>query len=119
MHLQLLFTNFVDILTLNDTMWTELSDPAIMKQLGARIKDYRIGMGMRQSDVAKESGVSLNTINKIESGKPVSFVLMISVMRTLNLLENLELLVPESRISPLQLLKLQGKKVKRVRLQNN
>lgn len=99
-------------------MFSELSDPAILKTLGARIKEYRISMGLKQSDVANESGVGLSTINKIETGKPVSMQLFISVLRTLNLLENLQLLVPESKISPLQLLELQKKKAKRVRNNN-
>lgn len=99
-------------------MWTSLSDPAILKQLGTRIKQYRINTGMRQSELAKESGVGISTINKIESGKSVSLILLISVLRTLNLLENLELLVPATKISPLQLLKLQGTTPQRVRTSN-
>lgn len=72
-------------------------------------------MGLKQSDVAMESGVGLTTIGKIESGQPVSVALLISVLRTLGLLENLDLLVPETKISPMQMLKLQGRKVQRVR----
>ena len=36
-------------------------------------------------------------------------------MRTLGLLENLDMLVPEQKPSPMDLLKMQGKQVKRVR----
>ena len=61
-------------------MWTELSDTAILKRLGTRLKAYRIAS-----------------------------------MRTLGLLENLDLLVPEQKPSPMELLKMQGKQVKRVR----
>lgn len=96
-------------------MFTELSDRAILKTLGERIKAYRINNGMKQSEVAAESGVGLTTINKIENGKPVSVLLLISVLRTLNLLENLSLLVPEPKISPLRLLEIQKKQPKRVR----
>lgn len=38
-----------------------------------------------------------------------------AVLRSLGLLENLEQLVPENRISPIELKKLQGKKRYRVR----
>ncbi len=96
-------------------MWTELSDTAILEKVGARLKARRISMGIKQQDLAKESGVGISTITKIESGQSVAFSLLISVMRTLGLLENLDLLVPEQKPSPMELLKTQGKQVKRVR----
>jgi transcriptional regulator with XRE-family HTH domain len=96
-------------------MWTELSDTAILKRLGARLKAYRIARGMKQQELAAESGVGVSTIAKIENGQSVTFSLLISVMRTLGLLENLDLLVPEQKPSPMELLRIQGKQVKRVR----
>ena len=100
---------------MNDDMWTELSDTAILKKLGMRMKDYRISQGMKQQELAAESGVGVSTIAKIENGQSVTFSLFISVMRTLGLLENLDMLVPEQKISPMDLLKMQGKQVQRVR----
>ena len=96
-------------------MWTELSDMAILKRLGARLKAYRIAREMKQQELAAESGVGVSTIAKIENGQSVTLSLLISVMRTLGLLENLDLLVPEQKSSPMDLLKMQGKQVKRVR----
>ncbi len=96
-------------------MWTELSDMAILSKLGTRLKSYRISRGLKQQELALESGVGISTIAKIENGQPVSFLLLISVMRTLGLLENIDLLVPEQKPSPMELLKMQGKQVKRVR----
>lgn len=96
-------------------MWTELSDTAILKRLGARLKAYRIARGMKQQELATESGVGVSTIAKIENGQSVALSLLVSVMRTLGLLENLDLLVPEQKTSPLELLRTQGKQAKRVR----
>lgn len=96
-------------------MWTELSDTAILEKIGARLKTRRISRGLKQQELAEESGVGVSTIAKIESGQSVAFSLLISVMRTLDLLENLDLLVPEQKPSPLELLRTQGRKVKRVR----
>ena len=96
-------------------MWTELSDTAILNKLGTRLKASRISSGLKQQELAAESGVGVSTIAKIESGQSVSLSLLISVMRTLGLLENLDLLVPEQKPSPMELLKRQGKQVKRVR----
>ena len=96
-------------------MWTELSDTAILEKIGARLKTRRISRGLKQQELAEESGVGVSTIAKIESGQSVAFSLLISVMRTLGLLENLDLLIPEQKPSPLELLKMQGKQIKRVR----
>ena len=96
-------------------MSTELSDTAILKRLGTRLKAYRIASGMKQQELAAESGVGVSTIAKIEKGQSVALSLFVSVMRTLGLLENLDLLIPEQKPSTMELLRTQGKQVKRVR----
>lgn len=96
-------------------MWTELSDTAILNKFGTRLKAYRISRGIKQQELATESGVGISTIAKIENGQSVSFSLLISVLRTLELLENIDLLVPEQKPSPMELLKMKGRQVKRVR----
>jgi transcriptional regulator with XRE-family HTH domain len=96
-------------------MWTELSDPAILQKMGRRIRDYRMRMEMTQSELAEKSGVSMGTIVRVEQGNPISTLLLISILRTMGILENLEVLLPELSISPLQMRKLQGKKVQRIR----
>ena len=96
-------------------MWTELSDTAILKMLGARLKACRISREMKQVELAAESGVALSTVVKIENGQSVTIPLLVSVLRTLGLLENLDMLIPEQRPSPMDLLKTQGKQIKRVR----
>jgi transcriptional regulator with XRE-family HTH domain len=96
-------------------MWTEMSDPAILQKMGNRIREYRMRMEMTQSELAEKSGVSMGTIVRIEQGNPVSTLLLVSILRSLGLLENLEILLPELGISPMQMRKMQGRKVLRVR----
>lgn len=96
-------------------MWIEKSDPAILQSFGRRIRDYRIRMEMTQTELAERSGVSLGTVVRVEQGKPISTLLLISLLRTLGLLENLEALLPALSISPILLRKLQGKNTQRVR----
>ena len=96
-------------------MWTEISDTAIIEKLGKRIRDQRIRQEMKQEELAERSSVAVSTIRRIEAGHPVSIQLFISILRTFGMLENLDLLIPETRVSPLQLQKLQGRKVQRVR----
>ena len=96
-------------------MWTELSDPAILQKMGRRMRDYRIRMEMTQGELAEKSGVSMGTIVRMEQGGAISTLLFISVLRTMGLLENLEVLLPELSISPIQMRKMQGRKVQRIR----
>ena len=96
-------------------MWTELSDPAILKRIGMQIRDYRIRMELTQNELAEKSGVSPGSVVRLEQGCPVSTLLFVSVLRTLGLLENLQVLLPELGISPIQMRKLQGKKKIRIR----
>lgn len=99
-------------------MWTEMSSPAILAKIGSRIKETRIRQSKTQAELAAAAGVTPLTVANIEKGKSVSTLILISVLRELGLLENLENLVPEAKISPLQLKKLQGKKRYRVRRLN-
>lgn len=96
-------------------MWKELSDPVILQRLGARVRDYRMRMEMTQSELAERSGVSMGTVVRLERGDTVSVLLLISILRTLGVLDNFENLLPELSLSPIQLRKMQGKKVLRVR----
>lgn len=99
-------------------MWTEMSSPAILVKIGSRIKETRIRQSKTQVELATAAGVTPLTVANIEKGKSVSTLILICVLRELGLLENLENLVPEAKISPLQLKKLQGKKRYRVRRLN-
>lgn len=95
-----------------------MSNPAILLKIGNRIRDTRIRQDKTQAELAVASGVTPLTVANIEKGKSVSSLILISVLRELGLLENLENLenlVPEAKISPLQLKKIQGKKRSRVR----
>lgn len=96
-------------------MWTEMSNPAIFTKLGARMKEARIRKGLTQAELAVTAGVSLLTVANIEKGKSVTITMFLSVLRALGMLENLEYLIPEAKISPLLLKKVQGKKRFRVR----
>lgn len=96
-------------------MWQEMSNPAILAKIGRRLKDIRIKQNMTQGELAERAGMSILTVANIEKGKPVSILLFLCAIRELGLLENLELLVPETKISPIELKRMQGKKRYRVR----
>jgi len=93
-----------------------LSNRQIVEEIGKRLKDLRISKNFTQKQLAENAGVSVFTIAQIENGKPVSFLLIIGVMRVLKLLDNLAFLFPEKQLSPIELLNLKTKVPQRVRL---
>jgi putative transcriptional regulator len=90
-----------------------VSDSALLKELGERLYRYRLNRNMTQAAVAKEAGLSERTINRIEHGHSTTVSNFIRLLRSLGLLENMDALVPEPSISPIQQMKLQGRSRKR------
>jgi len=95
--------------------WNSLSDTAIVQELGKRVKEYRLKKRFTQQELADQAGISVFSVAQIERGKAVSINILLPVLRVLRLLENLELLLPEIGLSPVELLKLKGKTPKRIR----
>ncbi len=90
-----------------------LSDDAILKELGHRIAQYRLNLNMTQAALAQEAGVSRRTLHRIEHGDPTHITNTLRILRALDLLDNLGALIPEPAISPIQQVKMQGKKRQR------
>ena len=86
-----------------------MSDRAIMNELGLRISRYRLNKNMKQNALATEAGVSTPTIQRAESGSSIQLVKLIRIFRALNLIDNIESLIPALTTSPLQQLKMKGK----------
>lgn len=99
-------------------MWTERTDPSILKLLGSRIKEFRQQAGLKQSDLAVSAGVGISTVAKLEKGESISLQLLVSVMRSLGLLENFEKLIPSPMLSPIQRRRMQTRRIIRVRGKN-
>jgi transcriptional regulator with XRE-family HTH domain len=95
--------------------WNSLSNTALVQEIGNRIRDYRIYKRFTQKELSEQAGVSIFTIAQVEKGNPVSISMLLPILRVLRLLDNLEFLLPEIGISPIELLKLKGNKPQRIR----
>ena len=89
-----------------------LTAHAIAAELGDRIKTARLNVNLTQKALAKKAGVSLKAVTNGEKGKS-TLESMIAILIALELTEQLNLFIPKPEISPIQLMKLQGKKRKR------
>ena len=79
------------------------NNEGIMKEIGVRIKDTRIAISLTQKELAERAGVSGRTVERIENGENVKVENIINVMRAMQLLQNIELLIPEQEIRPTEL----------------
>jgi transcriptional regulator with XRE-family HTH domain len=93
---------------------TELTDIAILHEIGDRLERRRIDAGLTQAQLAEEAGISKRTVERIEAGHSTDFVMLLRVLRVLKLLEALDQSVPDLPQSPLMLLKGRGRARKRV-----
>lgn len=85
-----------------------LSDNGILQELGQRLRVLRLRKNISQKELATATQLSLNTIKSLESGQG-KLASLIAVLRELGALDQLDNLIPDLAISPLQLAKQQGK----------
>ncbi|MBO7659005.1 MAG: helix-turn-helix domain-containing protein [Clostridia bacterium] len=71
------------------------SEKTILVELGQRIKQNRIALGLTQADLAERCGVSPSTETRVEKGVDTMFSNIIRIMYGLNLLSNIDVLIPE------------------------
>lgn len=86
---------------------------AILEEIGRRIARRRIELGMTQAALAEQAGIGKRTLERLESGNSVQLANFLQVLRTLELLDGLEVLVPDAGPSPMALLKQQGRQRER------
>jgi len=84
-------------------------DKAVLIELGSRLGAARLSRDLTQAELAKEAGVSKRTLERIEAGQSAQLTSFIRVLRSLDLLDRLELLLPAAQPGPMDLLLRDGK----------
>lgn len=85
------------------------TDEAVLAELGTRLTQRRIELGLSQAALSEQAGVSKRTVERIESGATSQTATFVRILRVLELLERLDVLIPEVGPRPMDLLKLKGK----------
>ena len=85
-----------------------LSDKAILDELGNRIRRLRLRKNITQQALAEATTLSLGVIKSLESGQG-KLSTLVAVLRELGALDQLDHLIPEVTISPIQLARRKGK----------
>ena len=67
-----------------------------------RLESIRLSRNMTQAKLAEEAGVSPRTIGRLEKGQGVSMDTFIRVMKALRIQQNLEALLPDPAVRPIE-----------------
>ncbi len=86
-----------------------LNNQAVLTEIGQRVRRERLNQNTTQAKLAQFAGVSRRVILDLEAGKGCGLSSFIEILRALRKLDQLDSLLPDPGISPLQLAKLKGK----------
>jgi len=86
------------------------STEATLKAIGERLLKQRLGANLTQASLAEKAGVSKRTIERIENGSSIQLSTLIQVLRVFNLLEGLDIALPEKASSKTKTQSLKEKK---------
>ncbi|MEO8681368.1 MAG: helix-turn-helix transcriptional regulator [Vicinamibacterales bacterium] len=91
-----------------------LSDTAVLVELGTRLAASRLAKNLTQEALAETAGISKRTLERLESGSVATRLsAFVRVSRALGILNRLGTLVPSPSVSPVEQLKLAGRRRKR------
>jgi len=83
-----------------------MTDKAVLSDLGKRLARHRIAQNFTQEGLANEAGISKRTLERLEAGQPSQFLTFVRVLRALNMINLLEVAIPEAVTRPVDLLKI-------------
>ena len=95
--------------------WVQMSDVAIVKQIGSYIKHVRLQQRKTQAQLANIAGLNRWTISQIENGDSITITSLIQILRALDSLFILNAFEVTEEISPLEYAKLKRHIKERVR----
>lgn len=80
-----------------------------------RLENIRLSRNMTQIQLAEEAGISPRTIGRLEKGEGVSVDTFIRVLTALGIQQNLEALLPDPAVRPVERIDIGGGERKRAR----
>jgi putative transcriptional regulator len=92
-----------------------LSNNAILADLGTRLRRLRLNANISQDALAEATGLSRKTIQNAEQGGNASMDTVVRMLRALDALDQLDNFMPAPGPSPVQLARLHGKTRRRAR----
>lgn len=91
-----------------------MTSSAIAQEIGQRIEQLRLEQNLTQQQIADDVGISRVSYRNLVKGQ-AKFENIISALRTLGKIDLVEQFIPEVSFSPMEQLKMQGKKRQRAK----
>lgn len=91
------------------------TDTAIVQEIGTRLKEMRVAVGITQKNLIERSGLSASTVSQIEQGKNTSLLSLVMYLRGIEKLDMLDVFFQEATINPMALIEYEEKHPKRRR----
>ena len=92
--------------------YSSMTAPAIATVIGERLKTYRLNANKTQASIAKDVGLTRKKIANAENGQ-CSLETMIIIMQALDVIDQIDIFLPATQVSPVQLAQLHGNERKR------
>jgi transcriptional regulator with XRE-family HTH domain len=80
----------------------ELGDKALQKQVGKRLREFRLNRNESQLELASRAGIGKATLQRLEEGRSGTMVTFLRVLRALELTDGLDALLPALGAGPLE-----------------
>lgn len=91
------------------------SDKELIRKWGEKLSALRVAAGFSQTELAQKTGMSRSSIAAIEKGRNFSIASLISISRSLGLLEEFDFFLKEEtyELTPMEIYEKEKKKKKR------
>jgi len=80
-----------------------------------RLESIRLFRNITQAQLAEEAGVSPRTIGRLEKGQGISMDTLIRIMMALSIQQNLEALLPDPTVRPIERIGMRARERRRAR----
>ncbi len=92
-----------------DNRQTRLRTPeSISQEIGQKLERLRLSRNITQAALAQDAGISERTLRRLESGDNPTLDSLIRVLISLKIQQNVDLLVPDPRVRPIERVRTKG-----------
>lgn len=95
--------------------WHESNDEALLAVIGRFIQETRLQQNKNQQQVADAAGINRSTLSQFENGGGGTVLSLLQILRVLDQLHFLNYFQVQTKVSPIQLAKLEQRKRRRAR----
>ncbi len=97
----------------------QTTDEEILRELGERLRAYRLQQNLSVAVVADRAGLNPNTVVNAEAGKNSRLTTIVRLLRVYGRIETANAFLPPPQLSPLELARRKGRPRQRARMRKD